>query len=833
MLLAVTPVMAAPAGANSERFAQSVQPFLQKNCVMCHNAKLKTAEIDFSQFKTDSDAEQGTETWEKAVEKLRTNAMPPAGLPRPPQADMDVVLKWMDTAIARADERAKSEPGRVTAHRLNRAEYNNTVRDLVGVDIRPADEFPQDDSGYGFDNIGDVLSISPVLMERYLTAADKVVHASLYGPEKLKPVVVRHQPPSPKFPLVDKPLMNYDLTGLNLPNALHTTHWFSVEGDYTFRIALEGRRPNGSEPVQIGLWLDGKLVRTLDIDAPSDGHSIDLFGMQREVKLHVTQGDHWIAASILRLYEGLPPSYGGPNPSKRLEPPPPDPKKLAKIPANATPEQTATAIAAAQEKIKKSFVPANRVYVHFVEVIGPYNEKLGPSAESRKLIFICGHQEKHDADCPRVILTHFARRAFRRPVTAPEVKPYVELYAQARQQGSTFDDAIGMALQAILVSPDFLFRLETQEPTLKARSNGLHNVSYAGTDSGIQPISEYALASRLSYFLWSTMPDAELMHCAERHVLRKPGVLEAQVERMLKDPRSKALADNFAGQWLELRKLEYDRPDHDKFPQFDEYLRMSMRQETELFFEDIVHNNRSILDFLNSKQTFLNQKLAEFYGIPGVEGTEFRPVSLNGTNRSGVLTQASVLTVSSYATRTSPVLRGKWVLENMLNSLIPPPPPNVPRLDEETVGLGASIRTQMEEHRKNPMCASCHQKMDPIGFAFENYNAIGQWREKDGKWPVDASGKLPDGRTFVGALQLEQIYAGAPTQFAECVTVKLLTYALGRGLERYDRPAVKAIAQQIAADKYRFDDLVLAIVNSLPFEMRNGANVAQGVNHTT
>jgi mono/diheme cytochrome c family protein len=827
MLIARSPavlllLLAAPIFADETSFEQTVQPFLQKNCALCHNSKLKTAEVDFTQFKTDADAEQGVAIWEKAVEKLRTGSMPPAGLPRPKQTDIEAVVKWMDAAVVRANDHTKPNPGQVTAHRLNRAEYNNTVHDLLGVDIRPADEFPQDDSGYGFDNIGDVLSMSPVLMERYLTAADKLVRAALYGPEKLKPVVVRHQPPSAKFPLHDKPLTTYDLTGLNMPNALHAMHWFSVEGDYTIRVALDGRRPNGSEPVEVGLWMDGKQVQTLSIDAPSDLFSIDLAGMQREVRIHVPQGEHWLAASILHIYEGLPPSYGGPNPSTRPEPPPPDPKKFAKIPPNATPDQVAEAIAKAEEKIKKNYVPANRAAVHFVEVVGPYNEKLGQSPESRKLIFVCGHEQQHNANCPRLILSHFARRSFRRPVSPAELQPYFDLYAQARQQGSDFDDAIGVALQAILVSPDFLFRIETPEPVLKAQNGNFRNVSYA--DPGLQPISEYALASRLSYFLWSTMPDDELMRCADRHTLRRPEVLKAQVERMLKDPRSEALADNFAGQWLELRKLEYDRPDHDKFPQFDEYLRLSMRQETEMFFEDVVHNDRSILDFLDSKKTFVNQKLAEFYGIPGVAGTEFRPVSLEGTERRGILTQASILTVSSYATRTSPVLRGKWVLENMLNSPIPPPPPDVPRFDEGKVGLSASIRMQMEDHRKNPMCASCHQKMDPIGFAFENYNAIGEWRDKDGKWPVDASGKLPDGRSFVGALELEQIYRGDPTQFAECVTEKLLTYALGRGLERYDRPTVKTIVKKIAPDDYRFSDLVLEIVNSMPFEMRSGEN---------
>ena len=478
---------------------------------------------------------------------------------------------------------------------------------------------------------------------------------------------------------------------------------------------------------------------------------------------------------------------------------------------------------AAVARIKKnSHVPANRVYVHYLEVVGPYNEKLGRSPESRKLLFLCGHTEKHSASCPRIILAHFARRAFRRPVSKSELEPFLDLYAQARRQGSSFDDSIGVAIEAILVSPDFLFRIESPESAKYAHSPALRNAGYQ-IPSDAQPISEYALASRLSYFLWSTMPDDELMRCADRHTLRRPEVLKAQIARMLRDPRSHALAENFAGQWLELRKLESVHPDHEKFPEFDEYLRMSMRQETELFFGDIVHNDRSILDFLDSKRTFVNEKLADFYGIPDVRGTEFRKVDLTGTHRSGVLTQASVLTVSSYATRTSPVIRGKWVLENMLNSPIPPPPPNVPPLDEETVGLDASIRMQMEEHRKNPMCASCHQKMDPIGFSFENYDAIGQWREKDGKWPVDASGKLPDGRKFVGAQELEKIYRDQPEQFAECVTEKLMTYALGRGLERYDRPVIKSIVKKISTDDYRFSDLVLEIVNSMPFEMRRAA----------
>lgn len=776
-------------------FEADVQPFLAKNCFMCHNSKLKTADVDFTSLKTEASAERATELWEKALDKLRQGAMPPQGLPRPKQADVEVVLKWMEGAIARADADAKPDPGRVTAHRLNRVEYNNTVRDLLGLDIHPADDFPQDDSGYGFDNIGDVLSISPVLMERYMNAADRLVRTVLYGPEKLKPTVVRHQPVTRTFPLLAKPLTGYDETGMSMPNALHAMHRFPVEGDYNFRVALEGRRPNGSAPVYIGLWLDGKQLGMLTIDAPSDGGSIDLFGMQSEVKLHMPAGDHWLAASILKIYEGLPPSYNGPNPSTRPEPPPKNPAKPI-------------------------HVPANRVYVHYMEVVGPYNQKMGPDPAARNLVFVCGHQRTHTTACPKVILTHFTRRAFRRTVTQADVQPYLDLYERAREQGMSFDDAIGFAVQAVLVSPDFLFRIDGPP-----HATELKNISYNGLNADdAEPVNDFALASRLSYFLWSTMPDEELLRAAEHNRLHRPEVLRAQVERMLRSPRSKALAENFAGQWLELRRLESVHPDHDRFPQWDDYLRMSMQHETENFFEDVVKNDRSILTFLDGKTTFLNQKLAEFYGIPDVKGTNFRPISLEGTPRAGVLTQASVMTVSSYATRTSPVLRGKWVLENFLNATIPPPPPDVPRFDEAKVGLDATMRMQLEEHRKNPMCASCHNKMDPIGFAFENYTAIGQWRDNEGKYPVDATGKLPTGETFNGALELEQIYRKNPNAFAECVTVKLMTYALGRGVERYDRPTIKQIVQRISVRDYRFSDLVLEIVNSLPFEMRRGGD---------
>lgn len=815
------------ATAAAPSFEHSLQPLLNKSCLPCHNAKLKTADVDFSRFKTAESVAADPDLWEKAVEKLRTGAMPPKGIPRPPQAEIETVAKWIEGEIARKEASAKPDPGRVTARRLNRVEYNNTVHDLLAVDFRPADDFPQDDSGYGFDNIGDVLSLSPVLMERYLNAAEKVVQYAMNGPEKMKPTLIRHQPPKREFQLFFEPKFEYDLSGFSMTNALHVMHRFPVAGDYTFRVALEGRRPNGSEPVAIAFWIDGKKAQEFSIDAPSDGFGIDLFGSQSEFKLHVPSGEHWLSASVMRIYEGLPPSWHGPNPSKRPEPPPPDITKFMRKLKDPTPEQLEAERKKAADRMAKAKIAANRVYIHYVEVAGPYTQDAVKPVESRARIFTCGHTEgqAHTASCPRTIVSNFARRAFRRPVGDADVQPYLALYKQARQAGSNFDEAIGVALQGVLVAPDFLFRIERTEAARAPFRNA--SLSPDGgkapaSMASIVPIDQFSLASRLSYFLWSTMPDEELMRCAERGTLRNPATLKAQVQRMLKDPRSHALAENFAGQWLELRRLESVVPDREKFPDFDNYLRMSMRQETEMFFDDMVHQDRSVLELIDGKSTFVNQKLAEFYGIPGVTGTDFRRVSLEGTKRSGILTQASVLTVSSYATRTSPVLRGKWVLENLLNAPPPPPPPNVPKLDEEASGTTASIREQMEAHRANPMCASCHSKMDPLGFALENFNAIGAWREKDGKFPIDASGKLPDGRGFNGAAGLETLFRQQPDAFVECVTDKLLTYALGRGLERYDRRTVKEISKRVAGDDYRFSSLVLEIVNSLPFQMRRG-----------
>jgi len=804
ILLAVSSALAAPPG----EFEKTVLPFLASNCQSCHNSKLKTADLDVSAFLTVESVSAATPAWTKILQKIRTGEMPPKGLPRPDSAQSAAVAKWIETEFEREARLAKPDPGRITARRLNRAEYNNTVRDLLGVDFRPADDFPQDDSVFGFDNIADTLSLSPVLMEKYMVAAEKISRIALFGAPPSKPLVERYQPPYREYELSQTPQFDYDRTGLSMPQSLHWMHRFPVDAEYLIRIVPEGRRPTGSAPVEMGVWLDGKLVRTLDVDAPVEGNTLDLFGMAREFRMRIPAGEHWLAGTVLHIYEGLPKSYNGPNPSDLPEPPVPDISRFLRIAPGTSEAEAARLRKEAQLKIALLRAPANRAYIHYMEVMGPYDPVPGPSAESLKHVFLCGHRDgRHTESCTRTIVAGLARRAFRRPVSEQETAPYLKLAALARQQGGSFNDGIATALQALLVSPDFLFRIEKDRTQTKSGAPGV-------------PVDQHELASRLSYFLWSSMPDEELLRAADQNRLRQPAVLAAQVRRMLQDERASALVDNFAGQWLELRRLESAVPDRDKFPQFEEYLRISMGKETELFFRNLMREDRSVLELLDAKYTFLNQRLAEFYGIPGVKGPEFRKVDLAGTRRGGILTQASVLTVSSYATRTSPVLRGKWVLENLLNAPPPPPPPNVPPLEETKAGTSASLRQVMEAHRANALCASCHSKMDPLGFGLENFNAIGEWRDKDGAFPVDSSGVLPDGRTFQGPAELKSILLQNKGAFADSITEKMLTYALGRGLERFDRPAVEQITAKLAAGDYRFSALVTAIVESLPFEMR-------------
>jgi hypothetical protein len=589
----------------------------------------------------------------------------------------------------------------------------------------------------------------------------------------MKPQRVVHEPwfAADAFSRNNEVKFDYDETGMSLPSAFHVVQRFEADGEYTIRGILRGVRPAGSDPVELGFWIDGQLVHTARIAVPAQArpgrNAGELNGLWAELRTKVKAGEHWLSATILRMYEGLPAAYKGPKPAR------------------------ARARASSKRGVDAFFV----MYLH---VVGPYRQASGPTPESIKKVFgdnpIKG---PHGSAIVRKIVADLARRAYRRPVTAREVDELVKLIATAQKDGDSFEEGLCLAIQRMLISPHFLFRVE-KAPQL----------------------SQHELATRLSYFLWSSMPDEELFRLADRGELRQPKVLQAQVRRMLRDARARALVENFGGQWLRTRALESHAPSRTRFPEFTDYTRMSMKQETALFFEHILREDRPVRDFLDANYTFLNQRLAELYGIAGVKGHEFRKVDLTGSQRGGVWRHASVLTVSSYPNRTSPVLRGKWLLENLLNAPPPPPPPDVPVLDEKGLGKSVSLREQMEKHRTNPTCASCHARMDPLGLALEHFDAIGRWREKDGKLPIDASATLVDGKTVKGPGGLAAILTARPGAFAECLAEKMLIYALGRGLERNERKTVKVLAQRMAREDYRFSSLVLGIVQSEPFQTR-------------
>jgi hypothetical protein len=793
-----------------------VRPFVAENCVPCHGYKKQKNGLNLESFESAASLTDDHDRWSEVVKKLRAREMPPEEEPQPPEHQRQAVASWLAKELERIDKLTPPDPGRVTTRRLNRTEYNNTVRDLLGVDIRPADDFPQDDAGYGFDNIADVLSLSPVLMEKYISAAEKVTRTALFGPPLLKPTLTRLRSDGRRVRDAKTFPGNYDVTGLSLPNAFHAMYRVPVDGDYVVRAALGGLRPVGSEPIEITLWIDDRLVHTIPFDpersATFNDDRQDFGGQMVEFKARLTAGDRHIAASIPRIFEGLPPRLNGPNPSTRPTPPP----REFKPPPNAPPERIA--------QLRKTFddtqaelakIPMNGVRINTLDIGGPYGQTTGPTRATLQKIYTCGHLTgAHTSMCARRIVTDFARRAYRRPVTTRELAPYIKLTEEAAKEEGSLAEGLAVGLQAILVSPDFLFRIERD----RANTGSASAAHY--------PISQHELATRLAYFLWSSMPDAQLRRAADLGTLRNPAVLAAQVRRMLRDPRSNALADNFGGQWLQFRALESVTRDRERYPDFEDYLRLSMRRETELFIEDVIQHDRKVLDFIDGKYSFVNERLARHYGIPDVSGPEFRRVDLNDTPRGGVLTQASVLTVSSYATRTSPVLRGRWVLDNLLDAPPPEPPADVPNLKEEEIGTSASMREQLELHRKDPTCASCHRRMDPLGFGLENFDATGAWRTMDGKFPIDATGTLPDGRKFDGPEELRKILRADHQAFEHCLTAKLLTYALGRGLERYDKRTVSGIVSRLPEHEYRFSGLILEIVKSLPFQSRRAATTA-------
>jgi mono/diheme cytochrome c family protein len=734
-------------------FERSIQPFLAANCYDCHNAQLKSGGLNLEAYQTAASVVQDRENWELVLQKLRTGEMPPKGMPRPKEEEVNTVVRWLDNLFEEADLQAKPDPGRVTARRLNRNEYANTIRDLLGVEFRADKEFPVDDSGDGFDNIADVLTISPVLMEKYMDAAERIaVRAIGANPLPKKPIEAEYSRKGMSIRRLDA-------------STVEVTHRIEWDGEYTLRFGLPGERGEDAKPVTMGFWMDGKLLHTMQVETkPSKLVYFDPYS-EEEVRLFLPEGDHTFRAAFIddEFVKGL--------------------------------------------SEKEVYDNKKNKFIGSMIFIGPFPSTTEKA--SRKKILIC--DPNSGPACVEKIISTLARRAYRRTVTKGEVASLMRLASTGKgggSEGMSAEQGIQVAIQAMLVSPHFLFRIE-RDP--------------APTDpTRIRKISDVELASRLSYFLWSSMPDDELLNLAEAGKLSVPGALEAQVKRMLADEKAAALADNFAGQWLETRNLDVVKPDPQKFPSWSPELRDAMKTETRMFFEAMLRESRPLSDFLDAKFTFLNELLAKHYGIEGVTGQEFRRVELKTDQRGGVLSHASVLTVSSYPTRTSPVIRGKYVLQNILGAPPPPPPPDVPVLDEEAVGNAGSLRQQLEKHRSNPTCASCHNRMDVLGFGLENYDAIGRWRTMDGKFPIDVSGTFPNGKSFASPAEMRALLKGELPEFTRCLTEKMLTYALGRGLERYDRRTVNDITRKLTASGDRFQTLIYEIVQSLPFQSRRG-----------
>ena len=752
-----------PADPNAKAevsFVRDVKPFLQKHCFHCHGKPDgdNEAELTLDKYADDLSVQQDRKLWDNVLHMLRSGEMPPKERPRPPAAEIDAAMAGIAGVLANFDCNKVRNVGRVTVRRLNRLEYNNTIRDLVGVDFKPAADFPADDVGYGFDNIGDVLSTTPMLLEKYLAAAETIFEQAIANVEPVDPKETR-------LPDLNVSRGAGEEGSRGRPTLLYgrgsvSAEGFFEEGDYTIKIQVYAQQV-GDEPVKA-------TIRTGQ-NRNAEGQQFEVTATDRnnpqtlEVKKRLGQGNTRVSIS-----------FDNPFTDSKIE----DPNK--------------------QERL---------LFVRRIALDGPYNPPPANIPDSHKLIM----QAAPDApkrEQARQIVTRFATRAFRRPVTSHEVESILAIYDLAEKEGQRFEDRVRLALCRVLVSPHFLFRIENDPPGSKAGQ------SYQ--------ISELELASRLSYFLWCTMPDDELIALALAGKLRQN--LNAQIERMLKHEKSSAFVKNFASQWLTLSKLAAQEPDGKLFPSFDEDLKAAMLTETEMFFEAIVREDRSIFDLLDADFTFLNARLARHYGVSGVYGANFRRVPAPA-NRGGVLTQASILTLTSNATRTAPVKRGKWVLEQLLGTPPPPPPPDIPALEDQQE-LKGSLRQVMEMHRKNPTCASCHARMDPIGFGFENFDAIGAWRDKDGEYPVDPSGELPDGQKFQGPGELKNILKGKKELFARSLTEKMLTYATGRGVEYYDKCAVDKIVEALTKNDYRISTLLVETILSEPFQMRTATGSA-------
>ena len=781
---------------------------LDEYCVSCHNERtvastpvsgesLQRTQLRELGLTLDTEdvanVAANPEVWEKVVRKLRVGMMPPPPRPRPDSAAYQDFRLWLETELDEAAERAV-DPGRTQAfHRLNQTEYGNVVRDLLDLDIDVSELIPPDaPDQHGFDNNAEVLTLSPVLMERYVSAAHKVSELAVGAIPRGAAIKTYNVPLN---------LLQDDRQSDDLPfgsrGGVAIEHMFPVDGEYRIKITLQSnyvdfvRGIDASHEMEVSL--DGEHLETFVFggDAPGLPAPYSYAG-------NIRGSDDWEIYQMAfadRGFELRLPIQAGPRVIGATFP-----REMWEAEGVLQPRLFGYHLAVTE-------MPDGNPSVGSIEIEGPLTVAGPGDTPSRRRIFVCRPETADDeTGCATRILTTLARRAYRRQVDEGDVQALMDFYDAGRRDGD-FDTGIQFALERLLVSPDFLFRIE-HDPVDAA----------SGT---VYAVTDVELASRLSFFLWSSVPDDELLNLAERGVLREPGVLDGQVRRMMTDPRAGALTENFVGQWLYLRNLDGHYPDPAGFPEFDENLREAFQRETELFIDDQIRADRSVLELMSADYTFVNARLARHYGIPGVYGSRFRRVDLDSAQRGGLLGHGSLLTVTSYPNRTSPVLRGKFVLENLLGSPPPEPPPNVPALEEQNEdGELQSMRAAMAQHRENPACRACHAAMDPIGFALENYDAVGKWRSDFAGEPVDASGVLPDGAAFDGLDGLRDLLLSRPDDLVGTVTEKLLIYALGRGLEYYDMPAVRGIVRTAAENDYRWSSILVGVVESIPFQMR-------------
>ena len=759
--------------------ASPQRALINQYCVGCHNAKLKTGGLVLDTLNVDN-AGQNPDVWEKVVHKVRARYMPPAGLPRPDEKTYESLISYLETSLDQASA-AKPNPGRTaTLRRLTRTEYQNSIRDLLGLQVDVTQLLPSDDSSFGFDNIT-VGELSPTLLERYLAAARKISRLAIGG---------QVRSPSGDTILIPPDLTqeeHFDELPFGTRGGTAVSYTFPQDASYEIQLKLTRDRNEHieglGEPTDVELMLDGERVHMFTVTPANiitgirNANSIpndDLVDKDLHIRIPVKAGPHTLGVAFPK------------KPSLLLE----------------------TERQPYQAHFNMYRHPRITPALYSILVVGPYDATGAGDTPSRRRIFVC-HPAKasEEEGCAKQILSNFAKRAYRRPVTDADLEMPLKFYRDTRTGGG-FEAGIERAMRALLISPEFLFRVE-QDP-----ANIAPNTAYK--------LSDLELASRLSFFLWSSTPDDELLDLAIAGKLKQPAVLEKQVRRMLADSRSEALVKNFADQWLYLRNLENIIPDARLFPDFDDNLRQAMRRETELFFESIIREDHNVVDLLSANYTFVNERLAKHYGIPNVYDSYFRRVTFDGNSaRGGLLGQGSILTVTSYADRTSPVIRGKWILTNVVGLPPPPPPPNVPPLkDNGSTGKVLTMRERMAAHRSVQPCAGCHSLMDPVGFSLENYDAVGRWRTSEEDTPIDASGGLPDGVQFAGVSGLRHALLSRPELFVTTLTEKLLTYGLGRGLESYDAAAVRKIVRDARNSDYRFSSIVLGIVNSTPFEMR-------------